>query len=354
VARAFADLYRTQHQACPPEGHDADDEQRLRAASPIHPEGFDRLATDGSTLVQCQRPRGVLRRMAAVIPRLWEQGDRNPLLQPANRPIDAPRGQFERTRSLSDTWVPSLDKDVDGPRSLPLRLDGAVPNLGQCAASRRVARPMSLGSAPTTTAANRGLEDRRVQRGGVMPGEAPAVFGEARRRSAAAATSLDQDGPRSWDSTQPTVTTLAEDRAEQRTRDPDKVVQELAMRRRADLRTIGDGRRVHPLPGSSADVPDDLDARLVVLGVDHTASREPGNAAETAAQAILATRGARRVCTATRSCSSPQTRPGCRIWTRRCVPPWPGGRFSVRRRRATSRPTRCGRPRRSTLPPTAR
>ena len=46
-----------------------------------------------------------------------------------------------------------------------------------------------------------------------------------------------------------------------------------------------------PLPGSSADVPDALDARLVVLGVDHAYSREPGSAAETAAKAILETRG---------------------------------------------------------------
>src|SRR5262249_26092584 len=44
-------------------------------------------------------------------------------------------------------------------------------------------------------------------------------------------------------------------------------------------------------PGSSADVPDDLDARLVVLGVDHAYGREPDSAAETAAKAILETRG---------------------------------------------------------------
>jgi hypothetical protein len=88
-----------------------------------------------------------------------------------------------------------------------------------------------------------------------------------------------------------TVTKLAEDRAEQLKRDPDKVVHELDQRLRADLRRTGDFNRVHPLPGSSADVPDDLDARLVVLSADHTYSREPGNTAETAAKAILETRG---------------------------------------------------------------
>jgi hypothetical protein len=100
-----------------------------------------------------------------------------------------------------------------------------------------------------------------------------------------------QDGPRYWYSTQPTVTKLAEDRAEQLKRDPDKVVQELETRLRADLRKMGDFHRVHPMPGTSADVPDDLDARLVVLGVDHAYSKEPDNAAETAAKAIFEMRG---------------------------------------------------------------
>ena len=108
---------------------------------------------------------------------------------------------------------------------------------------------------------------------------------------AGAATYLYQDGPRYWYSTQPTVTKLAEDRAEQLKRDPDKVVHELDRRLRQDLESKGDFSRIHPMPQSGYDVPDDLDARLVVLGVDHPYSKEPGNAAETAAQAILAARG---------------------------------------------------------------
>jgi predicted AAA+ superfamily ATPase len=188
VARAFADFYRTQHQEFPPECRDADDEKRLKAAYPIHPEIFDRLYTDWSTLVKFQRTRGVLRLMAAVIHSLWEKGDRNPLILPANISIDDPRVQFELTRYLSDNWVPVIEKDVDGPSSLPLRLDGEVPNLGKFAACRRVARAIYLGSAPLTQAAHRGLEDRRVKLGCVMPGEAPAVFGDALRRLAGAAT----------------------------------------------------------------------------------------------------------------------------------------------------------------------
>ena len=292
MARAFADLYRTQHQEFPPECRDADYEKRIKAAYPIHPEIFDRLYTDWSTLVKFQRTRGVLRLMAAVIHSLWEKGDKNPLILPANIPIDDSRVQFELTRYLSDNWLPVLEKDVDGANSLPQRLDGEVPNLGKFAACRRVARTIYLGSAPTPTAANLGIEDRRVKLGCVMPGEPPPVFGDALRRLAAAATYLYQDdGPRYWYSTQPTVKKLADDRAEQLKRDPDKVVQELDKRLRTDLRKMGDFNRVHPMPASSADVPDDLDARLVVLGISHTYSKETDNAAETAAKAIFEMRG---------------------------------------------------------------
>jgi hypothetical protein len=166
-----------------------------------------------------------------------------------------------------------------------------VPNLGKYAACRRVARTIFLGSAPTATAANRGMEDRQVKLGCVMPSEPPAVFGDALRRLAAAATYLYQDGPRYWYSTQPTVTKLAEDRAEQLKRDPDKGALELERRLRADLKQMGDFSRIHPLPGASADVPDDLDARLVVLGMEQTYSKESDNAAVRAARTILEQRG---------------------------------------------------------------
>ena len=165
--------------------------------------------------------------------------------------------------------MPVIAKDVDGPSSLPLRINIELAGtLGRFAACRRVARTIYLGSAPTTGAAHCGIEDRRVKLGCVMPGESPAVFGDALRRRAGAATYLNQDGPRYWYSTQPTVTELAEDRAEQLKRDPDKVVQELDGRLRADLCKTGDFSRIHPLPHTGQDVPDDLDARLVVLGID--------------------------------------------------------------------------------------
>jgi hypothetical protein len=69
---------------------------------------------------------------------------------------------------------------------------------------------------------------------------------------------------------------------EQARRDPGRAAREgnglrsswgLDKRLRVDLRRCGDFPRVQPMPGASADEPDELDARLVVLGVDHPTSR---------------------------------------------------------------------------------
>ena len=103
-----------------------------------------------------------------------------------------------------------------------------------------------MGSAPTTAAAHKGIEDRRVKLGCVMPGESPAVFGDALRRMAGAATYLYNDGPHYWYSTQPTVTKLAEDRAEQLQREPDKVGAGLERRPKKGFESYGGFNPSHP------------------------------------------------------------------------------------------------------------
>ena len=299
TARAFSELYNKERDEFPLECRNADYERRIQAAYPIHPEIFDRLYSDWSTLVNFQRTRGVLRLMAAVIHSLWEKGDRNPLILPSTVPIDDGRVKSELTRYLSDNWTPIIEGDVDGPSSLPLKIDNEVANLGKLSATRRAARTIYLGSAPTSDTSQRGIEDRRVKLGCVMPGESPQVFGDAIRRLAARATYLYQDGPRYWYATQPTVTKLAEDRAQQYERDPDAVHAELGRRLEIDLgfkprdeKRRGDFYGIHLMPRSGGDVPDQLETRLVVLDADDAYAAREGNQAESAAQTILQSRGA--------------------------------------------------------------
>ena len=291
IAREFYDFYRSQKQEFPAETQDADYENRIKAAYPIHPEVFDRLYNDWSTLIKFQRTRGVLRLMATVIHCLWEKGDKNPLILPANIPIDDPRVQFELTRYLPDQWLPIIEKDIDGANSTPHRIDADIPNLGKYSACRRVARTIYLGSAPLQKASNRGIEDRQIKLGCVMPGESPAIFGDALRHLASKATYLYQDGPRFWYSTQPTVTKMAEDRAEQILRDADQLDAELEKRLKADLAEKGGFAKVHVLPLAASDVSDEYDTRLVVLGRNESHAKGDSSSALTASKAILDSRG---------------------------------------------------------------
>ncbi len=289
VARAFVEMYGTQHSEFPSECREAEYERRIKLAYPIHPELFDRLYNDWSALDKFQRTRGVLRLMAAVIHSLWERQDSNLLIMPATIPIDDSAVQFELTRYLDDQWTPVIAKDVDGEHSLPLRLDRDVPNLGRYSACRRVARTIYVGSAPIQRAANRGIDDRQVKLGCAQPGETVATFGDAIRRITDRATYLYVDGSRYWYSTQPTVTRLAEDRANQL--HEHEVTDEIVRRLREEARNRGDLHRVHACLGSN-DIPDEREARLVILGPEHPHSKgQVDSAARKEAQAILECRG---------------------------------------------------------------
>lgn len=273
VVKAFGNLYRTQKGEFPSGVSEGDYERRLTAAYPIHPELFDRLYGEWSTLDKFQRTRGVLRLMAAVIHELWERNDSSLLVMPATIPIDSQRVSSELTRYLDEGWTPVIESDIDGPNALPLRLDRENPNLGRYSATRRVARTIYLGSAPTQQAANRGVDDRSIKLGCVQPGESPATFGDALRRLTDHATYLYVDGQRYWYSLQPSVTRLARDRAASHFNDDEvdeEVRRRLANATRAGER--GDFANVHPAPRTPAEVPDEAEARLVVLGPEYAHS----------------------------------------------------------------------------------
>ncbi len=291
VARTFVEFYRKHHQEFPSECREADYEKRIIAAYPIHPEIFDRLYTDWSTLITFQRTRGVLRLMASVIHSLWAKEDRSPLIMPASISMDESQVLSELTRYLSDDWSPVIEKDVDGVNSLPHQIDGEVPNLGKCSACRRVARAIYLGTAPGTVPAQKGIEDHRVKLGSALPGESTAVFGDALRRLSSRATYLFQEGTRYWYDTRPTVTKLAEDRAGQIKRDADRIAKRIYEGLRTALKSAGGFSRVHTTPNSPHDVPDTRETRLIVLGTDFPYHKDPDSPAQKKATEFLESRG---------------------------------------------------------------
>ena len=292
VCRAFGALYRENGADFPPECREARYLERLKACYPIHPEVFERLYGDWSTLERFQRTRGVLRLMAAVIHDLWVRNDAGLLILPGSVGLDAPAVRDELTRYLPEGWTPVLEGDVDGPNAGPFRVDAENPRFGQIVAARRVARTIFLGSAPHVAQQQvRGLEDVRLRLGAVQPGEQVAVFNDAASQLAERLTYLYRKGGRYWYDTRPNLRRTVAERAQQV--GADDVERELERRvREATRRDRGDFQGVHACPASAADVPDEPAVRLVVLASRAThADRAAASAALETARDLLSGRG---------------------------------------------------------------
>ena len=75
--------------------------ERMKACYPIHPEIFDRLYSDWSSIPRFQRTRGVLRMMASCVNRLYLNNDSSPLIMPADLPLGDAELANEFIRLLS-------------------------------------------------------------------------------------------------------------------------------------------------------------------------------------------------------------------------------------------------------------
>jgi predicted AAA+ superfamily ATPase len=293
VAKVFRDFYKKQASEFPQGCGEGDYERRITAAYPIHPELFDRLYNDWSTLPRFQRTRGVLRLMAGVIHELWESGDKSPLIMPGTVPLHAQIVNDELTRYLEEAWKPIIDSDVDGLTSWSLKLDQENPNFGKLAACRRVARTVFLGSAPTVKSPNKGIDMRAIKLGAVLPGESPAVFGDALRRLSDHSTHLYGEAGRYWFDTQTSIIQTANDRAA--AWDPDEVRAKLLehVNEHCKSKKRGEFAAVHVASSSSAGVSDEDNVRLVVLGPEYPHNAKAGEAsrARAAADKLLESRG---------------------------------------------------------------
>lgn len=291
VIRAFCDLYRERSADFPSETSEADYRRRMELSYPIHPELFDRLYKDWSSLDRFQRTRGVLRLMATVISVLWQRGDQNLLIMPGTIPMDDPRVNSELTKYLDDGWDPVIRADIDGPTATPLRLDKENTNLGRYSAARRVARAVYLASAPREEA-RRGIDVKLITLGVTQPGENPGTFNDALRRLSGEATYLYVDGSQYWFSLRANITRMAADRAASNFSD-DNADDEIKRRIQA-IRSGAPFAATHAFPDGPGDVTDDDDGvHLVVLPL--TAQHVPNAEASPAtvmAENILAQRNA--------------------------------------------------------------
>jgi predicted AAA+ superfamily ATPase len=285
VARKFSEMYRANAREFPSGCGEGEYQRRIENAYPIHPELFDRLFEDWSSLDKFQRTRGVLRLMATAIHTLWQRNDASLLIMPGNMPIDEPAVQFEIMRYLDDPWRPVIEADIDGPHAVPLRMDQENPALMRYSASRRVARTIFIGSAPKLEAATKGIDDSRIKLGCAQPGETVATFGDALRRLTDQTTYLYQDARRYWYSMQPGVTRLAQDRAAQQP--DDDVLDDIRKRLKAEARTRGDFVRVYACV-PHGEIADEDETRLVIVdpAESHSTKNQESAAIKAAAECL--------------------------------------------------------------------
>ena len=291
--KQFAKMYRENSSEFPQGCADEDYRRKLEKAYPIHPELFDQLYTSWGSLEKFQRTRGVLRLMAQVIHELWMNNDPSVMIMPGSVSISSARVEPELLHYLDVTWQSIIAGDVDGSNSTPYRIDQSAPNLNRYSATRRVARAIFMGTAPTFQQVNKGLDDRQINLGVVQPGERPAIFGDALRRLANSARYMHGDLGRYWYSLSASLNRLAADRAGQ-IEEP-LVLLEIDKALATYINGLGDRGyfdTVQVSPGNSADVPDEPGGvRAVVLGVAHPHNGREPSEAMTEAKDILLQRG---------------------------------------------------------------
>jgi predicted AAA+ superfamily ATPase len=291
--KQFAKMYRENANDFPQGCADEDYRRKLEKAYPIHPELFDQLYTSWGSLEKFQRTRGVLRLMAQAIHELWMSGDPSVMIMPGSVAVSSPRVEPELLHYLDVSWQSIIAGDVDGTASTPYKVDQSAPNLNRYSATRRVARAIFMGTAPTAQQQNTGLDDKQINLGVVQPGERPAIFGDALRRLTNQAKFMHADLGRYWYSMSASLNRIAADKAAQIevalvdvTIDAElgKYVNGLADRGHFDA--------VQVAPASSAEVPDEAGGvRAVVLGVKYPHSGRDGSDALVEAKDILTQRG---------------------------------------------------------------
>ena len=289
VCRAFADYYTANSEDFPRETQESRYFDRLMHAYPIHPEVFDRLYEDWSSLDNFQRTRGVLKLMAKVIHRLWQDNDKDPLIMPGSFPLQDADTRNELIYYLPQGWDPVVERDVDGERAETTEIENRDTRLGSVQACRRSARAIFLGSAPST--ANqmvRGIELERVALGVAQPGQQIGIYKDALRRLGDHLHYLNSGNNRFWFDTRPNLRREMEER-KRRFQDKEDVFP--AIRDRVQ-KTFASGvfGGIHIFTASS-DVPDDWQLRLVVLPPDAAFSRSGQSLAIDRATEILKNRG---------------------------------------------------------------
>jgi len=281
VCRDFADAYIAEGAKVPQETQEARYFDRMLQSYPIHPEVFAQLYEEWTTIDGFQRTRGVLKLMAKVIYRLWQDNNKDLMILPGSLPLYDGSARNELIYYLGPGWDPVMDRDIDGERAETTMLDNKETRFGSVQAARRVARTVFLSSAPSsvnTKSGTRGIDRARVLLGCLQPGQASSLYSDALNRLADQLHYMSSSGDKVQDATRYWFDTRANLRREMEERkkrfdDKNEVRGRMAevVKKFTASTSFFDGTHVFT---PHSDIPDDGALRLVVLAPDHYYSRE--------------------------------------------------------------------------------
>ena len=285
VCRAFSDAYLAEVAKVPQETQEVRYFDRMVQSYPIHPEVFTQLYEEWTTIDGFQRTRGVLKLMAKVIYRLWQDNNKDLMILPSSLPLYDGSARNELVYYLGPGWDPVIDRDIDGERAETTVLEAKETRFGSVQAARRVARTVFLGSAPSSVATRsgiRGLDRARVLLGCLQPGQASSLYSDALNRLVDQLHYLNSSGDKAQEATRywfDTRANLRREMEERKKRFEDGAVRgRMAeiLKRLTSNAGFFDGTHIFT---PHSDVPDDGALRLIVLPPEQFYTREESRAA---------------------------------------------------------------------------
>jgi Protein of unknown function (DUF499)/Swt1-like HEPN len=281
TVEAFRKIYRDNKGDFPAGTAEKDYEEKLLEAYPVHPMLFDKLSSEWGGLDKFQRTRGVLSLMARTIYASYREGRDDPLILPSSLQIDDPEVRGALIEPLdSPAWGSIVDAEVDGDRSLPVRIEMSRTRYREKRIASRASRAVFVCTAPQGDARG-GLTGPELRLACVQPGDQVSIFGDALRELSEQSSYLYEAEGRYWFGSKPTLNKLAANRAGDV--DADQIDAEIVKALQEDERARGQWSGVHTAPYPPQDVEDRPATRLVILGPDTPYSQGDASAAYLAA-----------------------------------------------------------------------
>ena len=213
------------------------------------------------------------------------------MIMPGSIPLSDSTVRHKSIHYLPQGWEPVIEREVDGERSEPYRIDGDDTRFGSVQAAKRTMRSIFLGSAPSSrNQVIKGIQLERIILGSAQPGQNIGVFDDVLKRLRDRLHYLYSDQDRFWLDTKPNLRREMESRKQ----NIDELVinSELKSHITAMFAKKGFFAGVHVFT-SSSDVPDEwgVGPRLVVLPPHESYTKRDDSDAIAAAENILSYRG---------------------------------------------------------------